>query len=166
MNAPVNAAVVGLGMGKHHIAQINQIEGMAVTAICDTNKDRLKAVSADLGEGVKTYADVRALARDKSIGLAVVATPHNAHAYYVYVCRHPQRGHIISQLQRWDVWVNISYPWPIHTMPAYAYLGYREGDLPHTESAAREIFSLPMYPSLADDEQRTVTDALHEILSN
>ena len=62
-----------------------------------------------------------------------------------------------------DIAVNISYPWPIHTMPAYGYLGYQEGDLPRTEKAAREIFSLPMYPSLTDDKQRRVIDALHGI---
>jgi aminotransferase EvaB len=94
--------------------------------------------------------------------------PDNVHAYYVYVCRHPRRDEIISELKQRGIVVNISYPWPIHIMPAYrdssgSGLGYRKGDLPHTEEAAREIFSLPMYPSLTDDEQRTVTDALHEI---
>ena len=42
-----------------------------------------------------------------------------------------------------QIFLNISYPWPIHTMEAYSYLGYKEGDLPETELAAKEIFSLP-----------------------
>ena len=65
----------------------------------------------------------------------------------------------------YDIHVNISYPWPIHTMEGYRYLGYQEGDLPVTESAAREIFSIPMYPSLSDEEQRQVSNALHQILT-
>ena len=100
-------------------------------------------------------------------GLTLPKTaPGNDHAYYLYVCRHPQRDEIVSELRARDILVNISYPWPIHTMTAYQFLGYNAGDLPHTEAAAKEIFSLPMYPSLADDEQRTVSLALHEILTN
>jgi aminotransferase EvaB len=92
--------------------------------------------------------------------------PGNEHAYYLYVCRHPKRDEIIAELKRRDILVNISYPWPVHIMTAYRDLGYKEGDLPHTERAAKEIFSLPMYPSLTEGEQITVTDALHEILAN
>jgi len=55
-------------------------------------------------------------------------------------------------LKKHDIFVNISYLWPIHTMTGYHYLGYKEGDFPHTEKSAWEIFSLPMYLSLTDDE--------------
>jgi aminotransferase EvaB len=89
--------------------------------------------------------------------------PDNVHAHYLYVCRHPRRDEVVAELKQRDIWVNVSYPWPIHVMPAYRYLGYQEGELPHTERAAREIFSLPMYPSLTDEEQRRVCDALFEI---
>lgn len=88
----------------------------------------------------------------------------NQHAYYLYVCRHPDRDRIIEELAKREILVNVSYPWPIHVMLGYSWLGYEEGDLPHTEAAAREIFSLPMYPSLTDDEQDIVCDALHDIL--
>jgi len=90
--------------------------------------------------------------------------PGNAHVYHLYVCRDPERDKIISQLRTKEIFVNINYPWPIHTMRAYAYLGYKEGDLPHTEKAAREIFNLPMYPTLTDEEQQIVISALQKIL--
>jgi dTDP-3-amino-2,3,6-trideoxy-4-keto-D-glucose/dTDP-3-amino-3,4,6-trideoxy-alpha-D-glucose/dTDP-2,6-dideoxy-D-kanosamine transaminase len=51
-------------------------------------------------------------------------------------------------------------------MRGYAHLGYREGALPLTERAAREIFSLPMYPSLTNEEQDRVCGALREIVQN
>jgi dTDP-3-amino-2,3,6-trideoxy-4-keto-D-glucose/dTDP-3-amino-3,4,6-trideoxy-alpha-D-glucose/dTDP-2,6-dideoxy-D-kanosamine transaminase len=88
----------------------------------------------------------------------------NEHAYYLYVCRHPERDSIIEELKKRNILVNISYPWPIHIMTGYQYLGYKEGDFPQTEKAAREIFSLPMYPSLTDEEQGQVITALCEIL--
>jgi dTDP-3-amino-2,3,6-trideoxy-4-keto-D-glucose/dTDP-3-amino-3,4,6-trideoxy-alpha-D-glucose/dTDP-2,6-dideoxy-D-kanosamine transaminase len=89
----------------------------------------------------------------------------NTHAYYLYVARHPQRDRIIEELGKRDIVVNVSYRYPIHTMRAYAHLGYHEGDLPHTERAMQEIFSLPMYPTLSDADQDTVCSALHEILA-
>jgi aminotransferase EvaB len=89
--------------------------------------------------------------------------PGNLHAYYLYVARHPEREHIIKELAARDIFVNVSYRWPIHIMRAYESLGYHEGDLPHTERAMREIFSIPMYPALSDAEQTTVCGALQEI---
>jgi len=88
---------------------------------------------------------------------------YGKHAYYLYVVRHPQRDLIMSKLRENNIFVNISYPWPIHTMTGYAYLGYREGDLPETEAAAKEIFSLPMYPTLTNDEVIRVSVILHQI---
>lgn len=88
----------------------------------------------------------------------------NEHAYYLYVCRHPERDRIIEELKKRDILLNISYPWPIHTMTGYQHFGYRNGDLPHTEKAAQEIFSLPMYPSLTDEELEKVISGLHDIL--
>lgn len=91
--------------------------------------------------------------------------PGNFHAYYLYVVRHPRRDDIIAKLKEHEILVNISYPWPVHTMTGYRHLGYREGDLPHTEMVAKEIFSLPMYPSLSDDEHELVCRTLIEILA-
>jgi aminotransferase EvaB len=90
----------------------------------------------------------------------------NKHAYYLYVCQHPQRDSIIESLKARDIFVNISYPWPIHTMKAYEYLGYRQGDLPHTELAAKQIFSIPMYPALTVEQQNYVIEALTDLCSS
>ena len=102
---------------------------------------------------------------DTSLSLPKVMAG-NEHAYYLYVCRHPERDRIIEELKKRDVFVNISYPWPIHTMTGYQEYGYHEGDLPHTEKAATEIFSLPMYPSLTEDQLNIVINALKEILGS
>ena len=89
---------------------------------------------------------------------------YGRHAYYLYVVRHPRRDEILEKLRENNIFVNISYPWPIHTMTGYQFLGWKEGDLPETEAAAKEIFSLPMYPSLTDEEVKRVSDVLHSIL--
>lgn len=86
------------------------------------------------------------------------------HAYYLYVCRHQQRDQIIAKLREKEIFLNISYPWPIHTMSGFKSLGYKEGDLPNTEAMAKEIFSLPLYPSLTEQEQMIVVKELSEVL--
>jgi aminotransferase EvaB len=92
--------------------------------------------------------------------------PGNTHVYYLYVVRHRRRDDIVRRLQQRDIHVGIHYPSPIHTMRAYDWLGYEEGSLPVTECAAREVFSLPMYPSLTEEEQDDVCRALREIVAN
>lgn len=112
----------------------------------------------------------RELARryDERLGGVDLALPvtrlHNCHVYHLYVVRHPARDALVKRLATRGISTGIHYPWPIHLMRGYEHLGYGEGSLPVTERAAQEVFSLPMYPSLADAEQDRVCDALHEIL--
>ncbi|MEU7186658.1 DegT/DnrJ/EryC1/StrS family aminotransferase [Streptomyces sp. NPDC045369] len=107
------------------------------------------------------YADALA-----DTGLVLPPTvPGNEHVYYVYVVRHPRRDDIIERLKAYDIHLNISYPWPVHTMTGFAHLGYAPGSLPVTEALAGEIFSLPMYPSLPRDLQDKVIHAVREVLA-
>ncbi|MBI4888118.1 MAG: DegT/DnrJ/EryC1/StrS family aminotransferase [Acidobacteria bacterium] len=89
-----------------------------------------------------------------------VARPHNRHVYHLYVVRHQARDAIVGSLADRGVAVGVHYPHPIHLMRAYADFGYRAGSLPVTEQAAREIVSLPLYPSLSEADQDRVCDAL------
>ena len=107
-------------------------------------------------------AQYRELLSDTELILPAEA-PYGRHAYYIYVVRHPRRDWILEKLRENNIFVNISYPWPIHRMTAYQYLGYAEGSLPQTEQAAREIFSLPMYPSLTDAQVARVCEVLHSL---
>lgn len=91
--------------------------------------------------------------------------PGNTHVYYVYVVRHPRRDAVIEALRAHDIHLNISYPWPVHTMSGFADFGWQRGSLPVTERLAGEIFSLPMYPSLSEADQDRVIAALRDVLA-
>ena len=58
----------------------------------------------------------------------------------------------------------IYYPIPLHLQPVYRDLGYRTGQLPAVEQAAREVLSLPMFPGISEAEQERVADVLKDSL--
>jgi dTDP-4-amino-4,6-dideoxygalactose transaminase len=59
-----------------------------------------------------------------------------------------------------DIATGIHFPVPIHLQPAARPLGYQPGDLPHTERAASEVLSIPMYPELTDEQLQRVAEAV------
>jgi dTDP-4-amino-4,6-dideoxygalactose transaminase len=61
-----------------------------------------------------------------------------------------------------DVQWGLHYPIPVHLQPAHADLGYRKGDFPHSEAAAAELLSLPMFPELTEQQLRDVASAVRE----
>ncbi len=136
------------------------------------HNSRLDEVQAEilrrkLGRLDGYIADRRAVARRYEEGLRDVpglqlprTVPGNDHVFYVYVVRHPRRDHILAQLRRHGINLNVSYPWPVHTMTGFAHLGYRKGALPVTEALADSVFSLPMYPTLKKDDQDRVIEAV------
>ncbi len=100
----------------------------------------------------------------KNSGLVLpTEAKYGNHAYHLYVVRHANRDHILRELKKQNIHLGINYPWPIHTMSGYAFLGYNEGDLPVTEMLAKQIFSLPMYPSLSDQTQEKFINILKEL---
>ncbi|MFI7080654.1 DegT/DnrJ/EryC1/StrS family aminotransferase [Micromonospora sp. NPDC049903] len=98
------------------------------------------------------------------LGLPTVV-PGNEHVYYLYVVRHPARDEIIRQMKEAGIMLNVSYPWPVHTMSGFTHLGQEVCSLPVTERLANEVFSLPMYPTLSASDQARVIDELRAVLS-
>ena len=60
----------------------------------------------------------------------------------------------------------IYYPIPLQLQPVYQNLGYKKGQLPIVEQAAREVLSLPMFPGISRAEQEQVAYALKDCLCN
>jgi len=92
-------------------------------------------------------------------------TPHAYHIYHQYVIRAQRRDQLRQFLADRKIGSEIYYPIPLHLQPAFTYLGYREGDLPESERAAREVLALPMFPELTEDEQQWVVESIAEFYS-
>ena len=98
--------------------------------------------------------------------IAPVASPPEAyHIYHQYVVRAWRRDELRSFLTQRAIGTEIYYPVPLHLQECFAYLGYKTGDLPESERAAKEVLALPMFPELREDEQQTVVEAIAAFLS-
>jgi dTDP-4-amino-4,6-dideoxygalactose transaminase len=73
---------------------------------------------------------------------------HNRHVYHIYAIRTQHRQRWQEDLQSKGIQTGIHYPYPIHLLPAHADLNYKSGQFPHSERAALEVLSLPMFPEL------------------
>ncbi|HEX3797836.1 MAG TPA: DegT/DnrJ/EryC1/StrS family aminotransferase [Verrucomicrobiae bacterium] len=78
--------------------------------------------------------------------------------YHVYAVRHPRRDDLKKHLDENQVGCGLHYPLPLHLQKCYSNLGYKAGDFPVSEKAARECLSLPMFPDLTEEQiQRVVS---------
>lgn len=84
----------------------------------------------------------------------------NYHIYHQYTIRHPRRDALQSYLKQHEVDSKVFYPLPMHLQPAYAYLGFHEGDFPSAECAAREVLSIPIVPELAPEQIAYVAELI------
>lgn len=96
----------------------------------------------------------------KKYDLSDVVIPHsppeNFHVYNQYVIRVPNRDRLQKLLEAEGVSTAVYYPIPLHLQPCLSHLGYRKGDFPEAEKAARETLALPMYPELTAEQQEYI----------
>ena len=82
------------------------------------------------------------------------------HAYHLYVIETENRLGLYNHLREKKVYAQIHYI-PCHLMPYYQQFGWKAGDMPAAEKYYDHCISLPMYPTLTDDEQKYVIETIH-----
>jgi len=104
-----------------------------------------------------------AAARYAELGLGnYVDLPQDelGHVYHLFVCRSPERDAIVAALREQEIGCATYYVTPLHLQPALRFLGHSEGSLPETERAARENFSVPLWPGIPAETQERVVEAV------
>ncbi len=88
--------------------------------------------------------------------------PYNKSVYAQYSICVKDREKMIQKLNEREIPTAVHYPMPLHLQEAFAYLGYKEGDFPVSETVALEIMSLPMSPFLSRQDQDYIVEAMKE----
>lgn len=83
----------------------------------------------------------------------------NGHAFHLYIIQTDKRLELYNYLKQHNVFAQVHYI-PVHTMPYYKELGYKDGDYPMAEHYYSRCLSLPIYPTLSNEEQQYVINCI------
>ena len=131
---------------------------------------RLNTVNASIGRVQLRHLDEKNTRRQEIVSIYKknliedCILPENEHGKSVYhqiVIRHKKRDEIRKVLMDNDIGSAIYYQTPIHLQPLYQEYGYK---LPNSEKFAKEVLSLPSYPSLSDDEILVISECVNKVL--
>jgi len=123
---------------------------------------RVKLTALDAGNARRNAI---AAAYDAALAGGALAPPDRrpgaGHVFHQYVLRSPARAALQDRLKQAGIGTGIHYPVPVHLQPAYqGRVALGPAACAETARAAREVFSLPMYPELSDDDVARICGAL------
>ncbi|MBC5992145.1 UDP-4-amino-4,6-dideoxy-N-acetyl-beta-L-altrosamine transaminase [Pontibacter cellulosilyticus] len=138
--------------------------------LCALGISQLRRADAGLARR-RGIAKVYDKAFDNHSGIKVLGTSpdvfdaegETGHAYHLYVIKVEDRRGLYDFLHQHNIFAQVHYI-PAHTMPYYRSLGYKKGDYPEAENYYAGCLSLPMYPSLTQEEQEFVIEKVKEFL--
>ncbi|MEY2554936.1 MAG: hypothetical protein QOF93_80 [Verrucomicrobiota bacterium] len=136
-------------------------------AILKVKLPHLDRWSAARSEAAKFYTnEFRRVGLDQKIKLPVEPYAEsrltNHHIYHQYVIRSPRRDELRKHFSEHEIETAIYYPLALHEQPCFEYLGYKPGDFPEAERAARETLALPIYPEISRQAQQYVVNCAAE----
>src|SRR3954470_19061126 len=119
-------------------------------AVLSAKLPHLQAWSAGRRANAAHYDAALASLADRGVLTRPYVAPENESIFNQYTIRvaDGRRDALQSFLKDRGIGTSIYTPLPLHLQPCFAYLGYREGQCPESERAAREVLSLPIFPEL------------------
>lgn len=104
---------------------------------------------------------------NKNLAALTVRTPfvpsYSTHIYHQYTLRAPVSNKpFVEHLQAKGIDSRVFYPVPLHLQKCFKYLGYKTGDFPQAEAAAKQVFTLPIHPDLTGEEKDYIIQAVKE----
>jgi dTDP-4-amino-4,6-dideoxygalactose transaminase len=107
-------------------------------------------------------AALRSALADTAVTPPAPTAPDGDHVFHLFVVRTPVRHALRNHLKNSGIAHAIHYPRPIHLQPAYANLGLGAGSLPVAESLAGESCSLPIFPTISEQEIERIATVVAE----
>jgi dTDP-3-amino-3,4,6-trideoxy-alpha-D-glucose transaminase len=146
----------GEGPRYHHriVGTTARLDGLQAALL----RVKLRYLDARNEDRRRLGAALRAGLEATSVDLPAPAFEGADHVYHLFVVRSQQRDALREHLQENGVSSAVHYPFPIHRTEAYGPL--LEGSLPTAEGLAREICTLPLFPTMSDDDVARVIAAV------
>ena len=119
--------------------------GLSQLKRADEGLKRRQKIAVRYNEAFKRIADIQ----------TPYASPDVFHAYHLYIIQVPDRLDLYNYLHENGIYAQVHYI-PLHLMPYYREQGNKPGDLPVAEKYYSRCLSLPMFPTLTDEEQEYV----------
>jgi len=131
-------------------------------AILRVRLPRLEAWNARRQANAALYGKLFRESGLLSRGLILPPEPRRGEAgnHHQYTLRLPRREELKTFLLERQIQTGVYYPIPVPLQPVFAGLGYKPGDFPEAEKAAREVLSLPVHPSLLPGDIERVAAAV------
>lgn len=143
----------------HHVLGYNSRLDEMQAAILNVKFPHLNEWSENRRKLANNYSEkLKAALGDQVV--TPVEVEGNYHVFHQYTIRVDRRNELQTFLAEQGVSTMVYYPQPLHLQPVFKDLGYKEGDLPITEQAAREAISLPMFPELKEEQQDYVVECI------
>jgi UDP-4-amino-4,6-dideoxy-N-acetyl-beta-L-altrosamine transaminase len=87
------------------------------------------------------------------------------HAYHLYIVEVDDRTGLINYLREQSIFAQVHYI-PSHLMPYYRDFGWKDGDMPLSEKYYKHCISLPMFPTLTEEEQQFVIEKINSFYND
>jgi len=113
---------------------------------------KLRHLDAETAGRQRNAARYRERLAELPVGLPAPAAYQTRHIYNQFVIRAPERDRLKAHLEENGVGTDIYYPLALHEQECFRELGYRAGDFPESERAAREVLALPIHSALTDED--------------
>ena len=89
-------------------------------------------------------------------------TGYGRHIYHLFMIRSKYRDELAIYLKNNGIGCEIYYPVPLHLQECFSDMGFKPGDYPHSERAAKETLAIPIYPELTVDMMSRIVDTIAE----
>ncbi len=146
----------------HKVVGVNSRLDSFQAAVLNVKLPHLDRWSALRAANAARYAELFAEAGLDRILTLPKALANCRHVWNQYVIRVPdgRRDALRQSLSEEKIGTEIYYPLGLHEQECFSYLGYKPGDLPETDRAAREVLALPIFPELTAEEQQLVVSRI------
>lgn len=145
----------------HEIRGFNRRLDTIHASVLDVKLSRLDAANEGRRKAAAAYT---AFLSELPVTLPA-PSEREEHVFHLYVVETADRDELQAHLDERGVSSGIHYPVPIHLQPGYQWLGYRPGDFPVAERLAREILSLPMFPTIEIKQIAYVAQAMDDFFT-